>query len=52
VPFAVFYLKEKITLNYVFAALCMGGAVFFIFRDKIATKPPEPARVEVNESAR
>jgi uncharacterized protein (DUF486 family) len=52
VPFAVFYLKEKITLNYLYAAFCMGGAVFFIFRDRVAPKPPEPARVEVNESAR
>jgi uncharacterized protein (DUF486 family) len=52
VPFAVFYLKEKLTLNYLYAALCMGGAVFFMFRDKIAAKPPEPARVEVNDSAR
>ena len=52
VPFAVFYLKEKLTLNYLYAALCMGGAVFFMFRDKVAAKPPEPAQVEVNESAR
>lgn len=36
VPFAVFYLKEKLTLNYLYAALCMGGAVFFMFRDKLA----------------
>ena len=32
VPFAVFFLKEKITWNYLGAAACMGGAVFFIFR--------------------
>lgn len=32
VPFAVFYLKEKLTLNYLYAALCMAGAVFFMFR--------------------
>ena len=51
VPFAVFYLKEKITLNYVYAALCMGGAVFFIFRDKIAAKPPEPVTVEMRQDA-
>lgn len=52
VPFAVFYLKEKLTLNYLYAALCMAGAVFFMFRDKVAAKPPEAAQVEVNESAR
>jgi uncharacterized protein (DUF486 family) len=32
VPFAVFFLKEKFTWNYVGAAVCMAGAVFFIFR--------------------
>ena len=32
VPFAVFFMKEKITWNYAGAALCLAGAVFFIFR--------------------
>lgn len=32
VPFAVFFMKEKITWNYLGAAICLGGAVFFIFR--------------------
>ena len=32
VPFAVFYLKEPFKLDYVWAALCMVGAVYFIFR--------------------
>jgi uncharacterized protein len=32
VPFAVFYLKEPIKLDYVWAGLCMVGAVYFIFR--------------------
>lgn len=32
VPFAVFFMKEKITWNYLGAAACLGGAVFFIFR--------------------
>lgn len=35
VPFAVFYLKEKLTLDYLWAALCIAGAVFFIFRSKL-----------------
>jgi Uncharacterized protein conserved in bacteria len=35
VPFSVFYLKEQIKLDYLWAALCMLGAVFFIFREKI-----------------
>ena len=34
VPFAVFYMKEKVKLDYLWAALCMGGAVYFIFRSR------------------
>ncbi len=30
--FSVLYLKEDFTWNYVFAFLCMVGAVFFVFR--------------------
>lgn len=32
VPFAVFLMREKITWNYLGAAACLAGAVFFIFR--------------------
>jgi uncharacterized protein len=32
VPFALLYLKEPIKLDYLWAALCMLGAVYFIFR--------------------
>ena len=35
VPFAVFYMKEPLKLDYLWAALCMLGAVFFIFRSKL-----------------
>ncbi len=31
VPFAVFFMKGKITWNYAGAAVCLAGAVFFIF---------------------
>ena len=31
-PFAMLYLKEPFKLDYVWAALCMVGAVYFIFR--------------------
>ena len=30
--FSVFIMKEKLTANYLWAALCMVGAVFFMFR--------------------
>jgi len=36
VPFAIFYMKEKLTLDYLWAGLCIMGAVFFIFRSKLA----------------
>jgi uncharacterized protein (DUF486 family) len=36
VPFAIFYLKEPLKLDYVWAGLCMLGAVYFMFRDKLA----------------
>ena len=32
VPFAVFYLREPLKLDYLWASLCMVGAVYFIFR--------------------
>ena len=32
VPFAIWYLKEKLTLDYLWAGLCLLGAAFFIFR--------------------
>ena len=32
VPFAMFYLREPFKLDYVWAALCMVGAVYFMFR--------------------
>ena len=32
VPFVMFYLKEPFKLDYLWAGLCMVGAVYFIFR--------------------
>jgi uncharacterized protein (DUF486 family) len=32
VPFAVLYMKEPLKLDYLWAALCLLGAVYFIFR--------------------
>jgi uncharacterized protein (DUF486 family) len=34
VPFALYYLREPLKLDYLWAALCILGAVFFIFRSK------------------
>ncbi|MFN8582069.1 MAG: DMT family protein [Gemmatimonadaceae bacterium] len=32
VPFAVLYMRQPVKLDYVWATLCIMGAVFFIFR--------------------
>ena len=32
IPFAVLYMKQPLKLDYLWAALCMVGAVYFIFR--------------------
>ncbi len=37
IPFAFFYMKEPLKLDYLWAALCLCGAVFFMFRDKLFT---------------
>jgi uncharacterized protein (DUF486 family) len=36
VPFSVMYLKEPLKLDYLWAALCLLGAVYFIFRSRLA----------------
>jgi uncharacterized protein (DUF486 family) len=33
-PFAVLYMKEPLKLDYLWAALCLVGAVYFIFRSQ------------------
>ena len=32
VPFAVFYMQQPLKLDYLWAALCLLGAVYFVFR--------------------
>jgi uncharacterized protein len=32
VPFAVLYMKQPIKLDYLWAALCILGAIYFVFR--------------------
>jgi uncharacterized protein len=32
VPFAMFYMDQPLKLDYLWAALCMVGAAYFIFR--------------------
>jgi uncharacterized protein len=32
VPFAVLYMKQEVSVDYVYAGICLLGAVYFIFR--------------------
>ena len=32
VPFAMFYMGERLRLDYLYAGLCLLGAVYFVFR--------------------
>ena len=35
VPFSIFFLREPIRSDYVWAGLCILGAVFFVFRARL-----------------
>jgi len=35
VPFAVLYMKQPLKLDYLWAALCLLGAVYFVFRGNL-----------------
>lgn len=32
VPFALLYMRERLTLDYLWASLCIAGAAYFMFR--------------------
>lgn len=36
VPFSLFYLREPLKLDYLWAGLCLLGAVYFVFRSKFS----------------
>jgi len=40
VPFAVLYMKTPLSWNYVYAGLCLAGAVYFIFKPQNQTAGP------------
>ena len=33
VPFMVLFMKEPLRMNFIYAGLCMVGAVYFIFKE-------------------
>ncbi len=34
VPFSIYFMKEKMRLDFLYAAFCLVGAVYFVFRHK------------------
>lgn len=32
VPFAILYMQQPVTLNFLWAGICLAGAVYFIFK--------------------
>lgn len=38
IPFAVFYMRQAWSWNYLWAGCCLLGAVFFMFRDPVIPK--------------
>ena len=39
VPFAVFYMRQPLKWDYLWAALCIVGAVYFMFRGGVTAQP-------------
>ena len=39
VPFAVFYMRQPLKWDYVWAGLCIVGAVYFMFRGGVGAGP-------------
>ncbi len=40
VPFAIFVMKSPLKLDYLWAGMCMVGAVYFVFRGGLPTSTP------------
>lgn len=38
IPFAVIYMKQPIKMDYVWAGLCLVGAVYFVFQGELAAQ--------------
>lgn len=36
VPFSILYMRQRLSLDYLWAGLCLLGAAFFLFRSKLA----------------
>lgn len=48
IPFAVWYMKTPLSWNYLYAGLCLAGAVYFIFKPQTASpKQQDPVQATV-----
>lgn len=49
VPFSIYYLREPIKLDFLWAGLCMVAAVYFVFREDLhrTNRPPQRAAAEM-----
>jgi uncharacterized protein len=41
VPFVVVYMKERLRWDFLWAGLCLCGAVYFVFREGLGANPSE-----------
>jgi hypothetical protein len=48
VPFSIYYLREPIKWDYLWAGLCLCGAVFFVFRGGSSVETGKPS-IEVTQ---
>lgn len=51
VPFSLYYMKQPLRLDYLWATLCMCGAVYFVFRDVGEPAAPQAQQVETRGAA-
>jgi uncharacterized protein (DUF486 family) len=52
IPFAIFYMKQPIRLNFMWAGLCLCAAVYFVFSGNATSAKPEiPAAIQPIERA-
>lgn len=50
VPIAVFCFKQQLKWDYLWASLCIVGAVFFMFRERVTTGESGPQVTEVRDA--
>ena len=51
VPIAVYYLKQPLKWDYLWASLCIVGAVFFIFRERAFSDTPDALIVSPHQDS-